>query len=161
MFKATHSDVTFVNFDIFIFPFWFRILPLVLSQVNINSIIRKVDILGCEVNPSGNSVLNLSILKLYFTFYFGKLWDAFLNRAFPLTKFILNRKISYSLAFVLFPVPFIEFSKDTYSFSSWGPFLILIMISFLVDSIILITFCDFIQSSLPIELSDLGFSHFP
>ncbi len=89
---TTHSNVTFVNFNVLVFPGWLWMLPFIITQVNINTIKGKVNILGCKVYPGWDSIHNLTILKLNFTFYFRKLRNVLLDWAFPMTEFILNNK---------------------------------------------------------------------
>jgi hypothetical protein len=65
---ATHSNVAFINFYVFIFPTWFGMFPLILSQFDVDSVEGKIDVLCGEVDPGRDSVFNLSVLELHLAF---------------------------------------------------------------------------------------------
>lgn len=59
--NTAHSNMYLINFDVMIFPLRFRMFPLIIANVHINSIKGEVDVLSCEINPSWNSVNHIPI----------------------------------------------------------------------------------------------------
>lgn len=156
---STHTNVALINLHILILPCWFWIFPLIFAQININTIKRMVNVLCSGINPCWDSINDLPVWKLNLTLYFRMFRNIFFNYTFPMTILILNYLLSYFLTWVLFSVPIIKVSKYTDSFSCWCPFLILEMISFSVNSIFLVTFSDFIKTSLSIKFPYLSLCH--
>ncbi len=68
VFDATHSNVAFINFDFLIFPAGFGMYPLVFSQVDVDSVEEKIDVLGDGVYSGKNAVFNLPILEIHLAF---------------------------------------------------------------------------------------------
>lgn len=65
--SSAHSNMDFVNLDVFIFPLGFGVFPFILSEIYMHSIEREVNILGSKVDPSWNPINNISISQFDFT----------------------------------------------------------------------------------------------
>ena len=62
-FNASHSDVTFIDFNALIRPVRFRIFPLITSQFDVDTIIGVIFVLASEVDPSRDAVCQGAILQ--------------------------------------------------------------------------------------------------
>lgn len=151
---STHSDVALVNFYIFVLPLGLGMFPLIFGQLHINPIKAQVNILGCEVDPSGYSIDEGSVGQFDFAFDFRKLRNVFLDGTLPVSEFILIIKIIYLLARVLLAIPFVKVSEDRDVFRSRSPLLILEMVALFMDSILEVAFSDIVESSFCLELFD-------
>ena len=119
--NTAHSNVNFIDFYVFILPLGFLMFPLIFVQINIYSVKGIINILGCKINPSWNTINNVSVFKFDLTFDFGKLRNILFDGALPLSILVLRYKMFYSLAVVLFSVPIIKVTKYCYPLCSWCP----------------------------------------
>jgi len=68
-FNSTHSNMTLVYLYSCICPSGFFMLPLEVSELDIDSIKGAILILTCEINPSRDTNCVAAILQLNFNFY--------------------------------------------------------------------------------------------
>ena len=87
---STHSDVNFVDFEILVFPVRFGVFPLVVVQIDINTVKGVIDVLSGKIDPGWDPVNNVSILEFDLALDFRKLGNIFLNGTTPLSVFVLN-----------------------------------------------------------------------
>lgn len=66
--RATHANMTLVDFKIFIRPSRLIVLEFVFAELNVNSIERFILILMREVNPSRNTVFIIAISEFHLAF---------------------------------------------------------------------------------------------
>jgi len=88
--RSAHSNMDFVNLDVFIFPLGFGVFPFIFSKIYMHSIEREVNILGSKVDPCWNPINYISISQFHLTLNLWKLWDILLDRAFPMAELILK-----------------------------------------------------------------------
>jgi hypothetical protein len=60
-----------INFNVLVFPLGFRVFPLIIVKIDINSIEGMVNILSSKIDPSWNAINYISICKLNLALDFG------------------------------------------------------------------------------------------